>query len=131
MSSLDTPRSCFADAAIAKNKIVKLVDPGAGAGSPAIEISGAAGTGHIPYGVSHDAAAAAGDVIPVTRARGNTAYVTLGGTVAQGDPLESDASGDAIKAAGASSYIVGWALEAGVDTDIIKMEVDPQFITLA
>lgn len=48
--------------------------------------------------------------------------ITCGGTVAAGAALQSDASGDAITAA-TGDYVMGYALEAGVDGQIIAMEL--------
>lgn len=51
--------------------------------------------------------------------------VILGGTVAAGDPLTSDASGLAVvaaPAAGVNNDIIGFALEAGVSGDLIKFD---------
>lgn len=114
-----------ADAAVAINKIVKLVSPGSASYEPGagyVEVSAAAGTANIPFGVSANAATAADQAVRVVT--GGVALVKLGGTVAPGDPIKSDASGDGVKATSAG-YVIGYALEDGVDDDIIKVWVQP------
>lgn len=56
------------------------------------------------------------------------ARVKLGGTVAAGDPITSDANGQGVvaaPAAGVNAYIVGVALEAGVSGDLIDVLIAP------
>lgn len=48
--------------------------------------------------------------------------VMLGGAVAAGDPLTSDASGKAVKAAAAGDRVIGYAMVAGVSGDIIHFQ---------
>ena len=48
--------------------------------------------------------------------------ITCGGTVAAGAQLQTDASGDAITAA-AGDVVMGYAMEAGVDGQVIAMEL--------
>ena len=48
--------------------------------------------------------------------------VALGGTVAAGDPLTSDASGKAVKATAAGNRILGFALVSGASGDIIPYQ---------
>jgi hypothetical protein len=48
--------------------------------------------------------------------------ITAGGTIAAGAALQTDASGDAITAA-SGDVVMGYALEAGVDGQIIAMEL--------
>ena len=50
---------------------------------------------------------------------GGIPEVALGGTVAAGDPLTSDASGKAVKATAAGNRILGFALVSGASGDII------------
>lgn len=49
---------------------------------------------------------------------GGIPEVALGGTVAAGDPLTSDASGKAVKATAAGNRILGFALVSGASGDI-------------
>ncbi len=124
-------RTFNADAAIAINLIVKLVSPGSASFEPGegyVELCGAAGTSNVPVGVSHSAAAAADDPIRVVWL--GEALVTCGGTVAPGDPIESDSAGKAVKATGNSSFLIGYALEDGTTGKVIKMIVNPSFVNV-
>ena len=53
---------------------------------------------------------------------GGIPEVALGGTVAAGDPLTSDASGKAVKATAAGNRILGCALVSGASGDIIPYQ---------
>ena len=53
---------------------------------------------------------------------GGIPEVALGGTVAAGDPLTSDASGKAVKATAAGNRILGFALVSGAFGDIIPYQ---------
>ena len=53
---------------------------------------------------------------------GGNREVALGGTVAAGDPLTSDASGKAVKATAAGNRILGFALVSGASGDIIPYQ---------
>ena len=53
---------------------------------------------------------------------GGIPEVALGGTVAAGDPLTSDASGKAVKATAAGNHILGFALVSGASGDIIPYQ---------
>lgn len=66
------------------------------------------------------AGAAAGNAVTV--AISGKVMITAGGTVAAGAALQTDAAGDAITAA-TGDYVMGYALEAGVDGQIIAMEL--------
>ena len=58
----------------------------------------------------------------------DTANVLLGGTVAFGDPITSNASGQGMKAApaaGTNNRIIGFAMTSGVSGDIIPVLVQP------
>jgi len=48
--------------------------------------------------------------------------VTAGGTIAAGDAVQTDAAGDALTAA-AGDVVMGYAKEAGVDGQIIAIEL--------
>lgn len=48
--------------------------------------------------------------------------VTSGGTIAAGAAIQSDASGDALTAA-SGDYVMGYALEAAVDGQIMAIEL--------
>jgi len=54
--------------------------------------------------------------------------VKLGGTVTRGQPLTSDASGQAIAAApaaGSNARVIGLAMASGISGDIITMLISP------
>ena len=53
---------------------------------------------------------------------GGIPEVALGGTVAAGDPLTSDASGKSVKATAAGNRILGFALVSGASGDIIPYQ---------
>ena len=53
---------------------------------------------------------------------GGIPEVALGGTVAAGDPLTSDASGKAVKATAAGNRILGFALVSGASGEIIPYQ---------
>ena len=53
---------------------------------------------------------------------GGIPEVALGGTVAAGDPLTSDASGKAVKATAAGNRILGFALVSGASGDVIPYQ---------
>lgn len=123
-----TEITATADAAVAINKFVKLVHPGAASYEPGthyVEQSAAAGTANVPFGVSASAATAADKAVRVVK--DGVALVKLGGTVTPGMPLKSDANGDAVDGSGNSAWVGGFALEDGVDDDVILIEVRPCF----
>ena len=77
-------------------------------------------------GVFDRQGASAGGMADVHRA--GLAPVKLGGTVAAGDPLTSDANGKAIKAvaaAGETIQLIGRAEQPGVANDIIDAFLSP------
>lgn len=108
-------RSYEASADVAGNRIVKFSDTA----SSSKVAQGAANTDPL-MGVSDRMGASAGDMLDVHRA--GLAPVQLGGTVAAGDKLTSDADGKAIKAVAADDTtvtIIGTAEQPGVEDDII------------
>lgn len=73
-------------------------------------------------GITTEVGAASGERVDVTLI--GTADLKLGGTVARGDPVTSDASGFGVAAApgaGVNNRIVGIALISGVSGDIIPV----------
>jgi hypothetical protein len=62
---------------------------------------------------------------PVEFGVGNRLLIVLGGTVAAGAQVQSDANGAAITQTG-SGHIMGIALEAGVAGDQISMQFSPR-----
>jgi len=86
------------------------------------------------------AAAATDKLIGVTRELGSNSgepvdvihdgitYIKLGGTVARGDFLTSDASGQAVvaaPAAGSNNRIIGFARQSGVVGDVVDVVLEP------
>jgi hypothetical protein len=68
-------------------------------------------------------ASAAGQMVDVERT--NVPRVTLGGTVAAGDPLTSNNASKAIKATVAGQRVIGFAEQPGVANDIINYAAAP------
>ena len=108
-----------AGAAVAANRIVK---PGAADN----EVIVGAAVSDALIGVSTDIAADSGERCDVIHA--GIAPVKLGGTVARGDPITSDGTGQGVAAApaaGTNNRIVGFALNSGVSGDIIPVLLAP------
>ena len=101
-------KACYAGAAILPFRIVKH------GAADAFAIQSAA-AGDASFGVSDSLGAAAAND-PVDILRGGIAEVIYGGTVTRGDPLTSDDSGRAIKAA-TGNRIIGFAEVSGVVGD--------------
>jgi hypothetical protein len=77
-------------------------------------------------GVFQHATASAGDEVRVML--DGITKIKLGGTVTRGQPLTSDASGQAVAAApaaGSNVRIIGIAMASGVSGDIITMLIAP------
>lgn len=103
-------RGRVAEAAVEAYRIVK---PGATAGGCA---KASAATDKI-IGTSDELVHAIGEVVDV--AVGPVPQVRLGGTVAAGDALTSDANGKAIATTTTGNRIIGYAEAAGVLDDVI------------
>ncbi len=101
-------KACYAGAAILPFHIVKH-----GAADGFAVTSAAAGDAS--FGVSDSLGASAAND-PVDIIRGGIAEVVYGGTVTRGDPLTSNASGAAVKAA-TGNRIIGFAEVSGVAGD--------------
>lgn len=89
------------------------------------EVVPAAGSGDSLIGVSQNVDVANGQ--PVDVILGDSANVQLGGAVAFGDPITSDANGCGVKAApaaGTNARIIGFALTSGAAGDIIPVDVE-------
>jgi len=76
---------------------------------------------HIIIGVCVDGGAASGD--PVSICTMGVCKVRVGATVNEGAALTCEAGGRAIATTTTADYIVGQALEAGVDGDYIDVRV--------
>ena len=88
-------------------------------------VSAAAATDKL-VGVSREFGTASGE--PVDVIHDGITYVKLGGTVARGDFLTSDATGQAITAApgvGVNNRIIGYARQSGVVGDVIDVVIEP------
>lgn len=102
--------SYTAPAALAGRRIVKFVAGGVGAAAAATDLA---------IGVSDTLDATAGQTVDVIM--NGSAEVVLGGTVAAGAPITSDANGAGVNAGTAGNIAIGYALAAGVAGDIIDV----------
>jgi hypothetical protein len=84
-----------------------------------------ASAGGAAIGVLQNAPDAAG--VPATVAIAGRVKVTAGGTVAAGNKVQSDASGDAIVAASGDT-VLGYALQAADDGDVFAIALISQHI---
>lgn len=109
-----------AGAAVTQNRIVKC---GAADG----EVIQAAAAADKPIGVSVASLdAASGARVDVVLA--GVYEVKAGGTITRGDPIASDASGQAVTAApaaGTNNGIIGRALESAVSGDLVSVLICP------
>lgn len=83
-------------------------------------VAGAAATDAL-VGVTSDAVSAGNTVSVKLRSGAGTAKVIAGGTIAVGDRVTSDGSGHAVATTTAGDEVVGIALEAGVDNDVVEV----------
>jgi hypothetical protein len=112
-------RAYEASAAILPFRIVAFSDPANGS-----KIATAASATALPLvGTTGKVAGGIGDMVDVDRL--GLSQVQLGGTVAAGDRLTSDAQGRAIKATVAGQFIVGRADQPGVLGDVIDLFASP------
>ncbi len=117
-------KSFNAVGAINANSIVK-----AGANDYDVLQSAGATTADKSIGITTEVASASGERCDVILA--GVADLKLGGTVARGDPITSDASGNGVTAApgaGTNNRIVGFALISGVSGDIIPVFMSPGMV---
>jgi hypothetical protein len=113
----------IAAAAISAYTLVKPSGVNAGEVVP-----GAAATDAV-VGVAQNVDVALGQAVDVIF--DGSANVLLGGTVAEGDPITSDANAKGVKAApaaGTNNRIVGFAGSPGVSGDIIPVTLSPGFM---
>ncbi len=119
MANNGLTKSYTAEGAISANRIVKV-------GAADWGVLQAAAVGDSSIGISTDIDAASGDRVDVVHQ--GIADLKLGGTVARGALVTSDASGQGVAAApaaGTNNRIVGVALISGVSGDIIPVLVNP------
>lgn len=119
MANNGLTKSYTAEGAISANTIVKV-----GANDYGI-LQGAAATDKL-IGITTEIPASSGERTDVVLE--GIADLKLGGTVARGDLLTSDASGQGVTAApaaGSNNRIIAMALISGVSGDIIPVKVAP------
>lgn len=104
-----------ADGVISKGQAVK-------AGSDRDHVAKATGATQKIKGLAMNTTSAADDKVEVALPGGGTKGL-LGGTVADGDFLTSDASGNLIMTTTTADRIVAMAMEAGVAGDLIAVHV--------
>lgn len=115
MSNPLLTRAMVAEAAISAYRIVK---PGSADG----QVLTAAAATDLAIGVVENVAPASGERCEVVLA--GVAEITLGGTVARGGAVTSDASGRAV-AASAGNRRIGHALVSGVVGDVVEVLLSP------
>lgn len=118
MSNPMLTRAMVAGAAIAAFRIVKF-DAADG------QVIQAAAAADLSIGVVEGMAAASGERCDVVL--GGSAEVTLGGTVARGALVTSDATGRAVTAA-STNRAIGVALASGVVGDVIDVLISPSTV---
>jgi hypothetical protein len=117
MSNQLMTKQFIAEAAIAAFRIVKFGT------TDELVVQGAAATDAL-IGVVEHVAPAIGERCDVVMS--GIAEITLGGTVARGGPLTSDATGRAVAAApaaGSNNRLIGFALASGVVGDVIPVQI--------
>lgn len=122
MANNGLTKSYLAEAAISAARIVKV-----GANDYGVLVAVAVADKII--GISTEIDAASGERIDVVHE--GIADLKLGGTVARGDFITTDASGQGVTAApaaGTNNQIVGKALISGVSGDIIPVLIAPSML---
>lgn len=117
MANNGLTKNYLAEGAISANRFVKV-----GAADYGVLVAAAVGDKII--GITTEIDAASGERVDVVHE--GIADLKLGGTVARGDLLTSDASGQGVTAApaaGTNNRIGGMALISGVSGDIIPVKV--------
>jgi Uncharacterized conserved protein (DUF2190) len=112
-------KTFYAGAAVAANRIVK---PGA---DDTKVVVGAAATDKL-VGISDNIGGAINEPIDVIL--DGIALVKLGGTVAFGDLITSDATGQGVATTTAANRYIGHAMEGGVSGDLIGVRIAPGLI---
>lgn len=121
MANNGLTKSYIAEGTINANRIVKV----GAADWGALQAASAAVT-EFMIGVSTEVDAASGERVDVVHE--GIADLKLGGNVARGGPVTSDASGQGVApapAAGTNNRIIGFALVSGVSGDIIPVLLAP------
>lgn len=112
-------KTYFCGAAVAANRIVKV-----GADDTKVVV-GAAATDKI-FGVSDNIGGASGESIDVIL--DGIALVKAGGTIAFGDLVTSDGTGQGIATTTAGNRWIGVAMEGGVSGDLVGVRIAPGLI---
>jgi predicted amidohydrolase YtcJ len=117
MASFSQPKELTfkADAAIAKGKAVTI-------GSDSNHVAVASDAADKMVGIVQASASAAEDLVEVALPGGG-AKALVGGNVAAGDLLTTNADGELIATTTATDRYIAMALESGVDGDLIAVEV--------
>lgn len=113
-------KNFIAGGAIGENRIVR---PGATVGQMVVA---SAASDKLMGVCCQPGGAASGERVDV--ALGGLPLLVLGGTVAAGDPITADANGAGVianPAAGTNNRIIGFAYEAGVSGDFIRVRMAP------
>lgn len=119
MSQIRNHPGFVAQAAVAAFLIVKP-------GNADNTVVPAAAAGDDLIGTSDGLAKDIGEIVDVPSA--GIGEVRLGGVVARGKPITSDAAGKGVQAApaaGANARIIGFALASGVADDVISYQIAP------
>jgi hypothetical protein len=117
MSNIGLTKSYLAEGAIGANLIAKV-------GANDYGALQAAAVGDKLIGITTEVAAASGERVDVVHE--GIADLKIGGAVARGDLLTSDANGQGVTAApaaGTNNRIVGMAIISGVNGDIIPVKL--------
>jgi Uncharacterized conserved protein (DUF2190) len=117
-------KSYTAEAAINPFRIVKV-----GAADYGVLQAAGATVADKSIGISTEVDAAIGERVDVVHS--DIADLKLGGTVARGDPLTSDASGQGVTAtpgAGTNNRVIAFAVISGVAGDIIPVLISPHMM---
>ena len=124
MANIGLTKNYTAEAAILANRIVK-----AGAADYAVLQAAGATAADKSIGISTEIDSAIGERVDVVHE--GIAELKLGGTVARGDPLTSDATGRGVAAApgaGVNNRVIGFALISGVVDDLIPVLINPHMM---
>jgi hypothetical protein len=109
-------KTFVAGAAVSPYRIVK---PGA---TDANVVQGAAATDKL-IGVGDSLGASSGETFDVIL--DGIALVKAGGTIAFGDPITSDATGQAVASTTQGNRVVGYAMESAVAGDLVGVRIAP------
>lgn len=124
MANNGLTKSYNAEGAISANRIVKV-----GAADGGVLQAAAAAVTEFMIGISTEVDAATGERCDVVHE--GIADLKLGGTVARGGPVTSDATGQGVApapAGGANNRVIGFALQSGVTGDIIPVLIAPSIM---